>query len=376
MEGRSILHNILLCQDIVKHYGKKYCMPSRLLKMDLRKAYDTLNWDFLKDMMYALNFPNRFIKIIMACVTSTQHSLVINGSPLDPFKANQGVRQGDPMSPLLFVIGMEYLSRALKAVGDTEGFSFHPRCVKMKLNHLAFVDDLMMFCKGDLQSIMILHRSLGIFSDSSGLFANNSKSGIYHAGVSNEFKTQAASVLDFSFKSLPVRYLGIPLTSKQYTVADCEYLVDKMTSRIRSWYAKKLSYTARLQLVNSILMSISNYWSQTVIIPKKVLVQINAVCRSYLWHIEADCNSPGNVNWDQVCRPKKEGGLGVRNLQLWNLAAVGKIAWHISTMQDSLWVRWVHGVYTKGGRWELFNAPATASWVVKKLCKVKETLSD
>lgn len=123
-------------------------------------------------------------------------------------------------------------------------------------------------------------------------------------------------------------------------------------------------------------MSISNYWCQIFILPKKVLKQINSVCRSYLWHGEANNNTPGNVGWDKVCRPKKEGGLGIRNLELWNLAAVGKIAWHISTMQDSLWVKWVHGVYTKGGRWMLFNAPPTASWVIKKLCKVKETLVD
>ena len=131
-------------------------MPSCLLKMDLSKAYDTLNWDFLKDMMIGLNFPRRFIKIVMSCVTSTQYSLMINGSPMESFKAKRGVRQGNPMSPLLFVIGMEYLSRILKVVRETEGFSFHPRCLRMKLNHLVFVDDLMLFCKGDMKSIMIL----------------------------------------------------------------------------------------------------------------------------------------------------------------------------------------------------------------------------
>ena len=127
--------------------------------------------------------------------------------------------------------------------------------------------------------------------------------------------------------------------------------------------------------MNSILMSISNYWSQTVIPPKRVLNQINATCRSYLWNGKADSRSPENVRWEKVCRPKKEGGLGIRNLQAWNLAAVGKIAWHISSMQDSLWVKWVHEVYMKGGRWDLFNAPITASWVIKKLCRVKETLT-
>ena len=73
---------------------------------------------------------------------------------------------------------------------------------------------------------------------------------------------------------------------------------------------------------------------------------------------------------------KKEEGLGIRYMQIWNLAAVGKITWHISTMQDSLWVKWVHEVYMKGGRWDLLNASITASWVLKKLCGVKETLRD
>lgn len=243
----------------------------------------------------------------------------------------------------------------------------------MKLNYLVFADDLMLFCKGDIQSILTLKQGVDTFSKSSGLCANNSKSGIYLVGVDQEFRDQATQCLDFTFETLPVRYLAMPLTSKQYTVVDCEYLVERMTTRIRSWNARHRSYTTRLQLVNSVLLSISIYWSQTVIIPKKVLHQINHICRSYLWHGVVDSNAPGNVNWEKVCRLKKEGGLGVRNLYYWNLAAVGKIAWHISSKQDSLWVKWVHEIYMKGGRWDLFNALATASWVIQKLCKVKET---
>ena len=170
----------------------------------------------------------------------------MNGNPLEPFKAKCGVRQGDPMSSLLFVIGMEYLSRILKAAGEAKDFKFHPRYSKLKLNHLVFADDLMLFCKGDTQSIQTLCQGVQLFSSSSGLEANYTKLGIYLAGVNDNFRMHAANTLDFTFESLPVKYLGMPLTSKRYTTADCEYLVDKMTSRIRSCFAKNVSYTARL----------------------------------------------------------------------------------------------------------------------------------
>ena len=109
-----------------------------------------------------------------------------------------------------------------------------------------------------------------------------------------------------------------------------------------------LSYAARLQLVNSVLMSIANYWCQTIIFPKKVIQQVNAIC-SYFLSDSTESKNNGNISWDKVCKPKKEGGLEIRHLESWNLAAVGKVAWYISTLHEHLWVKWVHEVYTKGG---------------------------
>ena len=73
--------------------------------------------------------------------------------------------------------------------------------------------------------------------------------------------------------------------------------------------------------------------------------------------------------------PKKNGGLGVWNLEIWNSITVVKLSWHISTLYESLWVRWVHGVYTKGTNWMLFNPPSTASWSFKKICNIKHKLA-
>lgn len=137
-------------------------------------------------MLVALGFPYHFVQIVVTCLTSTTFPLIVNGSPLKFLKAKRGLRQGDPMSPLLFVLGMKYLSRILKCTSQDEYFNFHPRCKSIKLTHLCFADDSMLFAKGDLTSIHLMFKGLDSFVDASSLHANFSKSAIYLAGLSKE----------------------------------------------------------------------------------------------------------------------------------------------------------------------------------------------
>lgn len=161
------------------------------------------------------------------------------------FKSRRGIRQGDPKSPFLFVICMEYISRLLKASEDHMQFRFHPRCNKLKLNHLCFADDLIIFYLGDLEFVRFILSYLEIFSHSSGLVANSTKSNIYIAGVSTSLKAHSVDVCKIPLRSMPFRYLGVLLSSKRLSSAECEHIAVKMTSQIRSWHAKNLSYTAR-----------------------------------------------------------------------------------------------------------------------------------
>lgn len=98
-----------------------------------------------------------------------------------------------------------------------------------------------------------------------------------------------------------------------------------MTSRTRGWRGKKLSYAARLQLLYFVLMSITTYWCQIFVLPKKVIKAVNAICRAFLWHYNDKDMKSSNVNREHFGRPKKEGGLGIKNLELWNRVAIGKI---------------------------------------------------
>ena len=145
------------------------------------------------------------------------------------------IRQGDPISPLLFVLCMEYLSRILTKLTELEQFQYHPRCKEMKLAHMCFIDDLIMFCKGEYVSAYLMLRAFKLFSETSGLKANVGKSAMFNCGMSSHDIQRITKAYDFVQQSLPFTYLGVPICAKKITAAHCEVLTEKMTSRIRVW---------------------------------------------------------------------------------------------------------------------------------------------
>ncbi|XP_057953868.1 uncharacterized mitochondrial protein AtMg01250-like [Malania oleifera] len=119
----------------------------------------------------------------MECVSTSSFFVSLNGRLNGFFKGRKGLRQGDPLSPLLFVICVEYLSRLLKSLEGKFKFKFHPKCDELKITHLAFVDDLMLFSRGDVVSVGYLMECLKEFSLCSSLSTNCLKSNLYQAGM-------------------------------------------------------------------------------------------------------------------------------------------------------------------------------------------------
>ncbi|XP_074266598.1 uncharacterized protein LOC141589875 [Silene latifolia] len=303
------------------------------------------------------------------------YSLVLNGETCGYFKGAKGLRQGDPLSPLLFTVAMEYFSRILAYTTDTMAFKFHPMCGKLRLSHLMFADDLLLFSKGDVASIMVLLRSFSTFLHASGLQMNATKTNAYFKGVSKELKADVLQVSGFIEGQLPFRYLGIPITCGKLTKQDCQVLVERIVSRIRGFGTKNLSYSGRLVLVNSVLTTLYNYWINIFLIPKDVLNKINSICRHYLWDGSVDFIRVPPVGWEKFCSPKAQGGLGIRDSLSWNIAAIGKLVWWIYFCADRLWVKWVHQVYLKGNSWNDYNPTGDVSWGWKVICRTKNKLA-
>uniref|UniRef100_A0A803P4I7 Reverse transcriptase zinc-binding domain-containing protein n=1 Tax=Cannabis sativa TaxID=3483 RepID=A0A803P4I7_CANSA len=149
-----------------------------------------------------------------------------------------------------------------------------------------------------------------------------------------------------------------------------------MTARIKSWSSRNLSFAGRITLINSVLVTIQAYWSQMMIMPKKVLKSLEAICRSFLWKGQALFHGAGVVAWENVCQPKSAGGLGIKKLEEWNKAAICKYIWAISNKQESLWLRWVHSVYIKKQEWWSFSASVHFSFYWKKMVALKDHIKN
>jgi hypothetical protein len=352
--GRLMADNINLMQELLRNYGRKRVSPRCTIKIDFKKAFDTVQWPFLRDLLHLLGFPAGFVRLVMECVETVSFSVCINGNLYGFFPGKCGVRQGDPLSPYLFIICMEYFSRLLKSSTQLSGFNFHPKCQALGISHLGFADDILLLCRCDMASVTILLQQLHIFGESSGLVINAAKSSIFFAGVSEDIKRAILSISQFSEGSFPFKYLGVPLSPQRLLASQFSPLIHRLESTIQSWLGKFLSYAGRLELIKSVLHGMVQFWISIFPIPAVVINKITSLCRNFLWTGNLYRSKSALVAWKQVCLPKNEGGLGVHDIKARNDSFFAKHLWNIHLKADSLWIRWVDHFYiSRASIWSL-----------------------
>ncbi|XP_074283102.1 uncharacterized protein LOC141607648 [Silene latifolia] len=244
----------------------------------------------------------------------------------------------------------------------------------MKLSSLMFADDLLLFSKGDVGSMMILLRTFSTFSKASGLQLSKGKSNVYFNGVPADIRSEIIHVSGCSEGAMPFKYLGVPIKPSKLSIKDCQPIIDKVLERIRNLGTKKLSYAGRLILVKYVYKTLHSYWASIFILPKGVIVKIEAICRNFLWSGGSEFTKNPTVAWSKICTEKKQGGLGLMNECLRNKAAVGKLLWWIHIHPDKLWVKWIHSTYLRTTTWGEYQCPSNVSWTWKKVCKLRNEL--
>ncbi|CAH9071106.1 unnamed protein product [Cuscuta epithymum] len=361
--------NIFLAQELVRGYNRKRISPRCMIMVDLRKAYDTISWDFLEKVLLGLGLPTRFVGWIMECVSTSSFSVSLNGSLFGFFKGKRGIRQGDPMSPLLFVLCLEYFSRLLTLRTKGNNFNFHPQCSSLGITHLAYADDLMLFSRGDTYSVEILVNALKDFGDVSGLRVNHEKSNIFVGGVRDQELQNILDIVDYRQGVFPVRYLGIPLAPLRISVAQYAPLLDTVNDFLKAWNTKTLSYAGKIELIRSVIQGVQSFWLQIFPVPRTILDRIVSICRIFLWG-----GKYSKVSWDDICLPKEEGGLGIHNAKVWNDSLLARTLWDVHRKKDTLWVRWINGVYLRDKNVWDFVPHSRDSQLMKRLGLIRDRL--
>lgn len=370
---RSIGDNILLAQSLCRDYHKEVGAPRCAIKLDIHKAFDNMNWKFLFETMHRMGFPALFLHWIHTCITTCMISLKINGSLEGYFESKKGLRQGDPLSPYLFVIGMEVLSSYLRHdLLSSTHFSFHWRAKDLKLSHLIFADDMFLFCKGDNSSISAMLRSVDRFSNCSGLRPNPDKSECFFCNVPSEVIDSTITTTGFQQGKLPIKYLGLPLITTKLKAQDCEALILRLCFRIESWTNRFLRYSGRLQLLKSVLIGIQGFWAAYLFLPKNILGKIQSCFSKFLWGGNHDAKCQHKVAWSECCLPKLEGGLGISDLHMRNKAAILLQIWRLSHPNSpSLWIRWVHRELLRNKPFWAAKIPSGSSWAVRQIMNLR-----
>ncbi|KAJ9558233.1 hypothetical protein OSB04_012847 [Centaurea solstitialis] len=260
LKGRSILDGVLVANETVS-YLKRLKRKALIFKVDFEKAYDSVNWDFLLDVLEYMGFGIKWRKWIRSCLNTSKISILVNGSPTDECPMERGIRQGDPLAPFLFLVVAEGLNVMVEEAlekGLFKGVKVGSN--EVVLSHLQYADDVIFFGEWGAENIVNLVKLLKCFHAVSGLKVNIDKCSIFGVGVPEVEVVDWAKVIGCSSGLLPFTYLGLPVGVSMKRISHWEKVITKVKNKLSGWKTKWISFGGRLTLVKSVLSSIPLYF--------------------------------------------------------------------------------------------------------------------
>eukprot|EP00253_Pinus_taeda_P030816 PITA_30816 len=345
LNHRQIHETIATAQELLHslHIKKQ---KGLILKVDLSKAFNRANWLYLRLLLTHLCFPHIFIKWIMSCITDVAYNVLLNGEATSFFTSARGLRQGCPLSPLLFLLIMEGLSRLISSARDRNQIIGINISDNFYLTHLLFVDDILIFLNGCIGDTASLQHIFALFQQATGMQINESKSTITAVGCSQQESAYASCRYPFISLSLAddIKYLGYRLKPLGYRIADWTWLIAKVEKRLLVWYHGYLTRVGRLTLIKAVIEATPVYWMTLAWIPCGILNRLQNICARFLWKGHHIGKQFAWVKWVTIARPKHWGGWGIKNLDLFAKALAAKLGWNLLTT-DSLWSRVAQSKY-------------------------------
>ena len=288
----------------------------------------------------------------MNCISSSSISILFNGGKLDKFQPTRGIHQGDPLSPYIFLLCMEFLGYLIdKECMEKKWTPMKASRANLEISHLFFTDDLMFFAKVDKKGAASIKRVLELFCVESGQAISVDKSHIYFSpNTPSNLKDNVCEILGIQATSCLGKYLGFPLRHKGAGRNQYNFIVERMIAKLSGWKTKFLSCAGRLVLVKSVMEAIPSYVMQGAALPMHVCEKIDKVSRDFIWGSTEDKRKLHLVGWGKIVKSKEEGGLGLQSARAKNIALVAKLNWRLYQEKEALWARVLLSKYCSQSR--------------------------
>ncbi|GJS78075.1 RNA-directed DNA polymerase, eukaryota [Tanacetum coccineum] len=300
LPNRQILDGPFIINELLS-WCKHKKQQAMVFKVDFAKAYDSIRWDFLEDVLRAFGFGSKWCSWIRGCLHSGMASVLLNGSPTSEFQFHCGLKQGDPLAPYLFILIMESLHLSLSRAIEAGIF------------------------KGIMRSLL--------------------KSHLLGVGIRSEDVNAAALYFGCSTMKTPFKYLGVMVGGNSSTFQAWDDTIGKLKARLSNWKLKTLSVGGRLTLLKSVLGSTPIYNMSIYKVPKSVLQTMESIRRNFFNGVQCDERKIVWIKWAKVLASKKYGGLGVSSFYALNRALLFKWVWRFISRDNSLWCRLIMSMH-------------------------------
>ncbi|GKA34396.1 RNA-directed DNA polymerase, eukaryota [Tanacetum coccineum] len=371
LPNRQILDGPFIINEILARCKLKK-QQAMIFKVDFAKAYDSIRWDFLDDVLNSFGFGSKWRSWIRGSLSSGKASILVNGSPTSEFHLHRGLKQGDPLAPFLFILIMESLhlsfSRAVEA-GIFTGFRIDP---SITLSHLFYADDAVFIGEWSHANLKGIMNILRCFSLLSGMSINIQKSHLLGVGIPDNIVAEAAKSIGCSIMKAPFKYLGISVGDNMSSIKAWDETITKMKKRLSKWKLNTLSIGGRLTLLKSVLGSTPIYNMSIFKVPKSVLNFMESLRRNFFNGVQDGDRKIAWVKWSKVLASKKYGGLGVSSFYALNRALLFKWVWRYLSHDNSLWFRVIAAIHGSNGQVLSASYHSTWSSIIKEVNSLKD----
>ncbi|XP_074346913.1 uncharacterized protein LOC141685724 [Apium graveolens] len=341
LSGRLISDNVMIAYEVMhmlkrKRRGRDSYMA---LKLDMSKAYDRIEWSYLNVVLSKMGFDSWWVHLIMQCVKTVSYSIVHSRREIGPISPSRGLRQGDPLSPYLFILCAEGLSAMLHQYERRKLIQGVKVCKQApSITHMLFADDSYLYCKAGESEAHTMMEILRKFELASGQKVNKLKSSVFFStNTGLEKKNQICDIIQMGEADENCSYLGLPNMMKRSKSATLGFLKDQVRRKASIWDGKIISKGGKEVLVKSVIQALPTYAMSVFLLPSDITKDFERSISRFWWNSKN--NDSRSIHWmsyQRLSRHKACGGMGFRDFRDFNIAMLGKQGWRFITNPNSL----------------------------------------